>query len=279
MATKTRTVSRDVLNPRASAQYSRIYQLNRSGLAQPSDYVRRLSDRAIVKSKAPNRTAIPVRSVLRQGCECVSNVSELVQQSNSAMNNYSVDVPQIPTELTSGGVSVSLPQKASAYGSTLGQWTIGITNNSGAAQELVIGDFYGLIGDYKGVGVLPPTVVIDGTFGSDTLAQMKVITGDTPAYLIGLHIEADDKAFFTGGRISNIVASLTDSSPDEGQVHFNKLATGATYNPEIREDEYYGFQVAPNSGIYVRIQDGRSVQLTWDVLAFGTTFLMNRIGA
>lgn len=268
---------KNLFQQKEPARYARIYQLQKDGTALPTDFLRDRVTSRVVTKKTTSRTAVPVRTVLRKGCECVKDISQITKTKSTDM--IQTNVSRIPTELTNGSVGASLPQKAAAYGSTMGQWSIKLTNNSGSVQRTVIGDTAGLIGDFKNVGTLPATVLIDGTWGAATLGQIKSIVGDIPAFLVGIHLEADDEAFYGAGKVSNVVASLTNNSPDEGQIYFNKLAKGSTFNPRIREDEYYGFQMNAYAGVFVEIPNGRSITISWDVLAFGQSYLMNKADA
>lgn len=157
-----------------------------------------------------------------------------------------------------------------------------LSNPTANAVETVLGDHNGTIADKKGLATLPAAVIVGGSWGTNTLAMLKQMTGTTSVLASGLHITSEtltvdangaitgrtaSNSFFSAGQINEAIGSFTNQSLYENNIVLSDTTDSGTFSDGIRKlgtDEWEWFLNAM-SGLPVQLPSLTAVTITFGV--------------
>ena len=153
---------------------------------------------------------------------------------------------------------------------------IAITNTTGAAVTAVIGDSLGLVANYKNIDSLPAGVTIAGTWGTGTLNFINKIAASASLDYHGVHVQASNTGYFSGGNVSTAIASFDNSGVREQPLNFQMMTSDMSQNLTVRRDKGFRFGLFPNTAILVTVPAGETVDITFGLSGVGNAQLVQK---
>lgn len=187
---------------------------------------------------------------------------------------------RVQAEMSGGGKTVVRAEVGSNYFGEdlpLSTWNITLNNTGATDQTAVIGDAMGLVALYEGIPALTAAVVVNGTFGENSLAQIKAIAQITPIDLHGIHVEASTSTYFAAGNIQTVIASLDNNGVTKKTLNLGMVTSDMTQTPTIRKVSKFRSGLYGNRAITCKVPAGQSVTLIFGVNGAGLGALIERV--
>lgn len=160
---------------------------------------------------------------------------------------------------------------------------ISITNGEATPESIMVGDGLTLGTRKLGIPAIKAGVVIDGTYGADTLTLLAEITKCYPFRLHGIQFQgftaagAKSEKFFTDGFFRQTKADFANRTTQDEELVLADLVTGATYNTHIRETEDFRHIMNGFTGFHVNVPAGESIRINTTIVAVGETKAMDQV--
>lgn len=194
--------------------------------------------------------------------EMTAKVAPEIMQTESSNGSLGVSRNETP------GVKSGLPSRV---------WKISLDNTTEADHTALIGDPAGLVQRVLNIANLDAGVTVGGTFGTQTLSQIKDIVKTFPVDLHGLHTSVDNQSFYTNGEISYAKAQIDGTTVDKTPIDFSQLTSDMTNSPEIRRDTGFRGGLFGNSAMIILVPAGRTINMTFGLSAEGVAANMVKI--
>lgn len=167
-----------------------------------------------------------------------------------------------------------------AIGQGTGQeWTVSMQNLTTEKISLFLFDGHTLCWAFKGLDPLPPTtdLLVDGTFGVDTMAFFKTITLTNPVRLKRLHVSVKNSEQSIAQLNMNISNAAPDfSGVDARRISFVGAVTPDQFNSKIQIIESFDALVDGLVGIYVEVPAEETVILNFKLDAIQRVYGMKK---
>lgn len=212
----------------------------------------------------------------RAGFVCCKSISELNQ--STAMNTQPYGV--IGAEKVNGMPSVAraeLPSNDSGSET----FTLTIENGHTAAEQLLLGDGFGILAKLFSIPAKNAATVIGGTYDTDTLNIFKAVSAGSAVRFHGVHIVntnsgSDSTGFFDSGKMELLAAPPTNNSGIKKRFDLQQLVNSNSFKPSIRDKRDFRYLVEGYTGILFTVPAGETIAVTFNVQSYANAHLMNR---
>lgn len=208
---------------------------------------------------------------------------QTIQQAKNnktmASNNMPYGVEDAETvEGAMDVVRIELPG-ANSGSNTL---TFSIDNGETDAQEILLGDGYGLLDNAFNVGSKAASVTLGGSFGANTKTLVDNQCSGGAIRLHGIHIVntnsgSDSTDFFDSGKLELCKASPINNTNERNRFDFSLLVSGETFKPSIRENKNFRFLLSGYTGLLFTVPAGEKVVMTFTVASVADGYNMSRM--
>lgn len=263
-----------------NSTFFRIYKNNGDGTATPTNMARCAVTGKVAPCQ-PAQVAAPIRISKIQTANGGNHPIMSQQQiaNMATMNNNpapgSLQAATIkPAETQQGDVIAY--RSESFQGNFPFQYRIvnlTLTNGGAAAVTVPIGDYLGFNADAAALPALPGTLTITGTFGANTLANLKAMSGVAPLSVKGIRFSASVVGFYSSGFVKTSAAQI-DGTAQLTDLQAYTWPQASDYNPTIQNRTDLRFMLNPLTAIFVNVPAGQNVTLTFNVASYANVYGM-----
>lgn len=230
-------------------------------------------------------TAVPLdRAVIVSPSQLNSSMNRNYSTSRAAAAQPSGYAEHGAKTAKGAAVSVELASgKDQGAGFDTDEVSISFRNESAASQQEIIFDAAGFLrGDsqYGGLGIgaspAPTDLVIDGTFGPETLTRLENLTRSMAVKVEDFHFLSErldgteDTSMYTAGKMRLAKASSLGNAPHSRNIRVSKQLKSGSFNKNIR--------TAPNLKAIITALDGIAVTIPAGI-AFTITFNLTKVAS
>lgn len=178
-----------------------------------------------------------------------------------------------PAENVGGKLEMYRQENGGSLSGTLMQFTISLANGTGSAVLVPLGDANKCIELAQSWAAVPAGVTVGGTFGTNTLAQIKLITGHNPLRIHSMRVSASTQPVLAASYIKNWVSNAIG----ETTVADTNLSTWLSpnqYQNTLVENSDYRFILDGFAAIAVTVPAGGTLTITMNVAAVAQSYGM-----
>lgn len=252
--------------------YFRMYRDNGNGTASPTSMAKCAVTGNVAQCAPPKMAnALPISTVKNQngGNHAIITNSNMQQQDNMAGTIKAAESQQGDVfAYRSEGLESNFPFAFRIVNLTL-------TNGGAAAVTVPIGDYLGFNADALALPALPGTLTITGTFGANTLANIKAMSGVTPLSIKGIRFQASVVGFFSSGFVKTSLAQV-DGTTTLTDLQAQTWPQASDFTPTIQNKMDLRYLLNPLSALLVNVPAGQNVTLTFNVGSYAAVYGMKK---
>lgn len=244
--------------------------------------------------KAP----VPISEAVKHGCkvfkksktmknynvQCNENELAYLQQLRNNGSGINPSVPQAIKigEDVSGNAKLSRLEEGSIHsGQADMEITVSLSNTTTTAIRNVVFDGHNYANIRNSYGVLPVGMVVDGTFGNITLAQLKQVTTINPFRLHGAHVtntiistSAESTSFFTRNSLYLLRAKPDNTSIERKLVSFKKALRANQFRTNIQYIDTFRALIDGFAALEFNIEADNRIDFTFELSAWEGSYNM-----
>jgi len=263
--------------------FFRIYKNNGDGTASPTNMARcAVSGKIAPCGPAESAKAIPISKIAASNGGNHPIVTP--SQSNTAMANNMQNMPATQNSLGAATIKPAETQEGSliAYRSESFQGNfpfayriinLTLTNGGASAVTVPIGDYLGFNADAASLSALPGTLTVSGTFGANTLANIKALSGVAPLSVKGIRFSASVVGFYSSGFVKTSAAQV-DGTTQLTDLQAYTWPQSSDFIATIQNRTDLRYMLNPFTAIFVSVPAGQNVTLTLNVASFANVYGM-----
>lgn len=228
--------------------------------------------------------AIPLKRALADGVfvepYSLENFQKLNNMNNMNGNNGDyLPFAVLPSETDKGNRTMVREETGQNIPNVL-QYRITLDNTTANPVEMVIFDGAGLVFEKLKLSAPPVGLVVGGTFGTNTLAQLKTNAGLIPADLHRIWIQNTTSAgavstvFFDSGFLSESRANLAGQSLFDSEIPLQTMLRPGDYQTNIRVSDGFRMLIDPLAALHLEIPAGQKVSISLDISAAALSYGM-----
>lgn len=211
---------------------------------------------------------IPITYALRKGGIVLDSST---QTNNIKMANSQLPFAVLQTESATGQGGTARVE-APSYLPNVKQLRVGLANTDTETAEVVLFDGMGFVAQkLKLDSVFPATIDVSGTWGADTVANLKTIGGLMPVDLHKIWMQnttllgAASTLFFDDGAILESYADIAGNSFYDEPLPVTTLLTDQSYQPNIRIFDGFRFLVNGLAALHLVIPAQTKVNIVLNI--------------
>lgn len=215
---------------------------------------------------------IPISEAIKKGGIVVSQ-NQLKQNKNLIMNNGVLPYAVVPVETATGGTGVARIE-APSYLPNTKQLKVGLENTDTDPAEVVLFDGMGFVGQkLKLSSVFPATITVSGTWGTETVANLKTIGLAMPVDLHQIWMQnvtplgAKTTVFFDDGTVNQSYADIAGNSFYDEPLPTTTLLTDQSYQENIRIFPGFRFLVNGLAALHLIIPASTKINIVLNISA------------
>jgi hypothetical protein len=246
--------------------YARVYSSNDGVNCVPTTLVQNPITGEVSRAAITNNMQTSVANACAQG--------GLVYPANAFGGNRGLSLGNTirPAETVQGSVINFREETSGGVPAVMLKWTTTLVNSGAAAVVVPFGDANKCIELGKSLPAIPVTIAVTGTFGANSLAQFKLISGHNPLRIQTTRVSASTQPVLASAALelvtSDVVGNLTSRN-----LNLATWLTPDQLNTSLVENKDVRALVDGQTAFLLTVPVG-TLTITFDVVSAGTSYGM-----